>query len=294
MSLRPTLPRLALAAPLVLALLQGQAVLAAGNAPAATHESSHVHQEAAAALLAERAHLVSEAMTANEDILLAIASLAHNDTHSAYNALSDASGKLDMVLARDPHLKRVPISTRLTTTDLNATPAAVKSDLSKARQALSDHRVQEAKRLLRPLASEMRITTQYVPLDSYPAQIHSAIKEIQGGQSQVAAQRLADTLGTVVTEEKVIPLPPLKAESDVMDAEALAKADPVKNKAKALALLDQAKQQLEMGKLLGYGSYEDIHKEMDAVKTKITGGSWNERLFDHLKSLLHEARAKLG
>ncbi|MBU6505750.1 MAG: YfdX family protein [Betaproteobacteria bacterium] len=290
---RPSLPRLALATPLLLALLQHPAAFAAGNA-AASPERSHVHQEAAAALLAERAHLVREALTANEDILMALASLAHNDTHSAYNALADASGKLDMVLARDPHLKRVPISVRLTTTDLDATPAQVKDDVSRARQALSDSHVQEAKHVLHPLTSEMRITTDYVPLDSYPAQIRSAIKEIQAGQSQAAAQRLADTLGLVATEEKIIPLPPLKAEADVQEAEALAKADPARNKAQALALLDQAKQQLEMGRLLGYGTYDDIHRELAAVKTKVTGGTWDEKLFGRLKSLLHAARARMG
>ena len=291
---RPALPRLALAAPLLLTLLQHPAALAAGNAPAASPERSHVHQEAAAALLAERAHLVREALTANEDLLMAMASLAHHDTRSAYNALSDASGKLDVVLARDPHLKRVPISVRLTTTDLDATPAQVKEDVSKARQALSDSHLQEARHLLHPLTSEMRITMEYVPLDSYPAQIRSAIKEIQAGQSQAASQRLADTLGLVATEEKIIPLPPLKAEADVQEAEALAKADPARNKAQALALLDQAKQQLEMGRLLGYGTYDDIHKELDSVKTKLNGGTWDEKLFGRLKSLLHAARARLG
>ena len=291
MSIRHPLPKLFVPAALALALAQGHAV-AADTAPAAP-EAGHVHQEAAARLLEARKQLVSEAMTANEDILLAIASLAHNDTHDAYRMLADASGKLDLVLARDPHMKQVPISARLSTTDLSAKPADVKKAVSDARKALSDHRVQDAKKLLHPLESEMHITVQYIPLDAYPAQIKSASQEIQAGKAEAAAQRLADTLSTVVTEEKIIPLPPLKAEADVQQAEALFKADPAKNKAKALALLDQATEQLEMGKLLGYGSYEDIHKELAAVKTKVTGGSWHEKLFDRLKSLLHEAKAKL-
>ncbi len=280
-------------------LLQGPAFAADNATPAqpkpsaSPHERSSVNREAAAALLRERQTLVREAMVANEDMLMAIVSLEHQDKDAAYKALSDASGKLDVVLARDPHMKLVPISARLTTEDLESGPKAVKESLSQAKKQLSDGHVQVAKSLLRPLTSEIRTSIEYLPMDSYPAAIKQASQDIQAGHLNEAAALLADTLRAIVTKETIYPLPPLKAEADVQEAEALIKADPKKNQAQATDLLNQAGQQLEVGKLLGYGDYKDITKEIASVQQKLHGGSADTGLFARLKSLLHEARTKL-
>ena len=60
----------------------------------------------AATELAKRNHaLVKEAMTANDEILQTISYLEKGKKDKAYKTLADAAGKLDVVLARDPHLK---------------------------------------------------------------------------------------------------------------------------------------------------------------------------------------------
>lgn len=294
MPIKHTLPRLGLLAALLAVGLQGTA-LASDNAKtgASVHEQEQVNETAAQAMLKEQQGLVDEAMTANMDIFQAVISLSKNDKDGAYKALSDASGKLDVVLSRDPHMKHVPIAVRVTTRDLESGPDAVKTTLAKARKALDAGQVQDVRALLKPLTSEIRITTDYLPMDTYPAEIKTATREIQAGHSHEAARRLVATLATVGSDEKVIPLPPLKAETDVQEAEDLIQADKVKNKQAALDLLTQAKAQLEVGKLLGYGSYKDISKEMDSVKEKITGGSWDQHLFDRVKSLLKEAKARI-
>ncbi len=255
-------------------------------------ERDHVDQESATALLRERQSLVREAITANEDMLLAIAGLEHGDKDIAYKALADASGKLDVVLARDPQLKRVPVSVQSTTRDLDTGPQGVSKALADAKQELSKGDVQAARTSLHPLTSEIRITTESLPMDTYPAAIKQATKEIQAGRSADAAQLLANTLTTIVTTEKIIPLPPLKAEADVQVAEELIKSDPAKNRAQALELLTQARRQLELGKLLGYGEYKDIKQELSAVQRKLEGGKPDSGLFARLKSLLHEAKSK--
>ncbi len=278
---------------LTLAAGQSQPQAAApAAAPGSTHERDSVSQEAAAALLRERQALVREAMTANEDMLLAIVGLDHGDKDIAYKALADASGKLDVVLARDPQMKRVPISVRATTSDLESGPKSVGKALADAKEQLSKGNVQAAKALLHPLSSEIRITTESLPMDTYPAAIKQATKEIQAGKGDDAARLLANTLTSIVTTEKVIPLPPLKAEADVQEAEALIKADPVKNRGPALDLVNQARRQLEVGKLLGYGEYKDVEQEMTAVQDKLHGGSSDSGLFARLKNLLHEARGR--
>ncbi len=266
---------------------------AAAESPGNAGERDHVNQEAAAVLLRERRALVREAMVANEDMLLAIVSLEQADKDTAYKALADASGKLDVVLARDPHLRRVPVSVHATTRDLDSGPKSVSKALAEAKEQLSKGNVQTAKSLLRPLSSEIRITTESLPMDTYPAAIKQATQEIQAGKGGDAAQLLANTLTSIVTTEKVIPLPPLKAEADVQTAEGLIQADPTKNRAAALDLLNQARRQLEVGKLLGYGEYQDVKQELAAVQHKLDGGTADSGVFARLKHLLHEARNKL-
>ncbi len=256
-------------------------------------ERNSVNQQAAESLVRERRALVREAMSANEDMLVAIVALEQTDKDLAYRALADASGKLDVVLARDPHLKQVPISVESKTIDLEAGPKSVDKVLADAKSQLSKGNVQEAKRLLKPLTSEIRITTESLPMDTYPAAIKQATAQIQNGQADQAAQLLANTLTTIVTTERIVPLPPLKAEADVQQAEALVKADAAKNRAQALELLHQARRQLEVGKLLGYGEYKDIKQEMSVVQQRLGGGATDSGVFARLKQLLHEARGKL-
>ncbi len=256
-------------------------------------ERNGVNQQAAELLLRERRALVREAMSANEDMLVAIVALEQANKDLAYRALADASGKLDVVLARDPHLKQVLISVESKTLDLESGPKSVDKALADAKSQLSKGNVQEAKRLLKPLTSEIRITTESLPMDTYPAAIKQATAQIQSGQSDQAVQLLANTLTTIVTTEKIVPLPPLKAEADVQQAEALVKADAAKNRAQALELLHQARRQLEVGKLLGYGEYKDIEQEMSAVQKRLGGGATDSGVFARLKQLLHEARGKL-
>lgn len=286
-------PKLSLVALVAMGMAHWSAQAAQPQNPAALQEKGHINQETTQALLKQREALVKEAAVANDDMLQAIVSLEKGDKDAAYKALSDASGKLDVALARDPHLRQMPISVRVSSTDLESKPGDIVSVLKQARSQLSEGHVQAAKALLRPLTSEIRVTTEYLPMDTYPGQIKLASREIQEGHSREAAQRLADTLGTIGTDEKIIPLPPLKAEAAIEDAQALIQKDKTGNRDQALALLAQARQQLEVGRLLGYGDYKDINDEMDAVKSRITGGSWDTKAFDRLKALLQEAKSKI-
>lgn len=272
-------------------LLQGPA-LAESVAPASS-EAGKAHQEGAQALVKERQHLAREAVEAQEAMLTAVYQLANHDKEGAYKSLTTASGKLDVLLARDPHLSMLPVDVRASTTDLKADPKTVKETLSQARAKLSAGKIQEVRTMLEPLSSEIRISTDYMPMDTYPKAIKEATRDTQAGNTDAAAQLLADTLSTLVTRVKVIPLPPLKAETDVMEAESLFQADPVKNKQAALNLLTQASQQLEVGNLLGYGDFKTVKQEMDSVKHKVQGGSADNGLFGRLKSLLKEARSKI-
>ncbi len=277
---------------LVLAgVLQGPAM--AATAAPSTSEEGKAHQEGVRALIKERQQLAREAVEAQEAMLTAIYQLANHDKEGAYKSLTTASGKLDVLLARDPHLSMLPVDVRVTSTDLKADPKTVKETLSQVRAKLSGGKIQEARTMLEPLTSEIRISTDYMPMETYPKSIKEATRDTQAGNTDAAAQLLADTLSSLVTRVKVIPLPPLKAELDVQEAETLFQADPVKNKQAALDLLNRASQQLEVSNLLGYGDFKTVQQELDSVKHKVHGGGADNGLFGRLKSLLKDARNKI-
>ena len=97
---------------------------------------------------------------------------------------------------------------------------------------------------------------------------------------------LADALGSIVTDEDVIPVPPIKAESDVIDAEQLYTKDKVKNKDKVLSLLTSADAHLANAKALGYGEYQVIRDEIVSLKSKLD--LLKPDLFERIKNLFHE------
>ena len=79
----------------------------------------------------------------------------------------------------------------------------------------------------------------------------------------------------------------------VLDAERLIKMDAVKNRKEAVNLLNQAKQHLKVGKLLGYGDYKELNDEMTSTQSKINAGNPDTSLFSRLKEFFHKMRNKL-
>ena len=60
----------------------------------------------------ERGNLLKDAQAALEETRNALAALDRNDKSAALAALERASGKLDLVVARDPHLALAPVGSR--------------------------------------------------------------------------------------------------------------------------------------------------------------------------------------
>lgn len=81
----------------------------------------------------------------------------------------------------------------------------------------------------------------------------------------------------------------MQAEENVLAAEQLLAADPVKNHADALALVRKADEELAFGQLLGYGDAKPVRAEIAAVSDRLGAGSQGPGTLARLKALLHEA-----
>ena len=197
--------------------------------------------------------------------------------------LEKADGQLSVLLARDPKLKFAAIEVRASIYDLEDSPDSIHKVVNEARSALDKGQIQAARAILSPMTSEMRIYTDYLPLEIYPDAIKRASTAIQESKPIVAETILADALGSIVTDEDVIPLPPMKAEGDVIEAEELYTKDKIKNKDKVLSLLNSADVHLANAKALGYGEYQGIRDEIASIKSKLELAKPD--LFEQIKNL---------
>ncbi|MDX8378666.1 MAG: YfdX family protein [Gallionella sp.] len=233
--------------------------------------------------------LVKEAIVAHNDMLQAVFFLDKNDTKNAFKKLKDADDKLGVLLARNQQLKMAAIDVRTNINDLDVSPNDIEKVVGKAKSALNDGKIQAARAMLTTLSSEMDIYTDYLPLETYPDVIKMATKKIKAHKIKAAEIILADALDSIVTVEKVMPLPPIKAEGDVIEAEQLFKHNKVKNKDMIQRLLKDADNHLLNAKELGYGEYKGIRTEISAIQSKVDSDTSKPDLFERIKNLFHKS-----
>ena len=274
----------------------GSVALAAGDVhvsktvptPAASSRNAHIKNVASQEITKRRHSLNKEAVVANDEIFHAILFLKKKDTKQAYKMLEMADGQLSVLLARDPNLKLAAIDVRASVKDLEASPKTINKAVKDAVSALKKGKVQDARALLASLVSEMYIQTDYLPLEIYPAAIKLASKEIHATKLNAAEATLSGVLGSIVTIDVVVPLPPIKAEGDVLAAEKLMKQGKDKHKKQILSLLTSADTHLVNASALGYGNYKHIRTEITSIKSQVDAGTAKPDLFERINNLFHK------
>jgi len=240
-------------------------------------------------LTAKRQEMMKEAIDTIHQTALALKALDNNKPKEAIDILAKVTGKIDMIVARDPNLKLLPISITQKQMDVLVTKEMIKSLLYDATKALKEGRVQDARHMLANLGSEIIITTTSIPLATYPTDIKAIAPLIDKGKIDEAKIALQDVLNSMVVSEQIIPLPILRASYLLVDAEKLAsksKRDKKENQ-KLSTLLKEARYQLQMGELLGYGTkeqFKDIYHQIDMIKAKTANNHSGNGWFDKIKS----------
>jgi len=224
--------------------------------------------------------IVKEAAEAVSEIHQALEALDKNDMKKAFFTMQTASEKLDVVLAKHPTLALTPVDIEVDTSDFQGDAKSIEKAINEADDLLNDGKLQAARQILAELASEIRITTISMPLGSFPTAIKNAVPLINKGEAKEAANLLNQALNMLVETTEIIPLPFLRAEALVDEADDLEhKKDQSKEKSRedVLKFTDAAKDQLKIAELLGYGDKDDFK----ALYTEI----------DDIKETLHTARS---
>lgn len=221
---------------------------------------SQVDKQTTAAAAEKRKQLLTDAAAAIAQTQKALKALEEKKSDVALKALADATGKLEVIVARDPSLRLAPVATEVVTFDVYADPETLKGAIADARRALSEGDIPRARRLVEAFASETQIRTTNIPLATYPSAIKAITPLIDAGKIDEATSKLQMALNTMVVTTEVIPLPKLRAENLLNDAQALAeKKDRSKDDNDRLAgELRSVRAQLQMAELLGYGKKRDF------------------------------------
>ena len=241
----------------------------------------------------KRQEILQEAITAVAETEKALQALEQNKPKDALKALEVVTGKLELLLARDPKLALAPIGVAVRTYDLLARPETVKAVVKEAKDLLKDGEVQKARHLLANLASEIVITTTSIPLATYPDAIKAISPLIDAGKLEEAKQALRAALNTLVLTDEIIPLPILRADYMLAAAKTLSENMERSDEDNKMLerLLKGARVQLKLAEALGYGNkklFKPLYKEIDEIEKKTAGGKGGKGWFDSLEKKLDE------
>ncbi len=248
-----------------------------------------VDKQTADAAAEKRKKLLADATAALAETHKALKALENKNNDAALKALAEVTGKLGLIVARDPKLAQTPVATEIVTYDLLSNLDTIKSVIQEAKAHFNDGEIQKARPLVANLASEIQYRTHHIPLATYPAAIKAIVPLIDAGKIDEAKARLQAALNTLmVTTDDVIPLPKLRAEHLLKQAQELAeKKDRSKEENDKLTKhIQAAREQLQMAELLGYGKKTDfkpIYEQIGEIENKSAGGKSGTGWFDKLK-----------
>ena len=249
----------------------------------------------------KRKALMADATSAIQETQAALKTLDEGKTSQAIAALERATGKLDLILARDPKLELAPAAVGVTTYDVQGGLDAVKQVRKEAEELIEAGRLQEARRLIKNLASETVISVSNIPLATYPDAIKRAVKLIDEKKPDDAKRVLQAALNTQVVIDTVIPLPVVKAEEFLKTAEDLAqKKDRTKDDNDRLKTsFDRANEQLQFAQALGYGTkndFDQMYQQLAEIRDKAadnqSGAGWFAKIKASISELLKSSQSK--
>nr|GLK21583.1 hypothetical protein GCM10017606_24100 [Microbacterium terregens] len=242
----------------------------------------------------DREELLQDAVAALQETENALAALDKKDGKAATAALERATGKLEIVLARNPSLALAPVDVSVVTYDVLGSVDAVNALRKSAEDALEDGRVQEARHLIDGLASETVVRVGNLPLATYPDAIKAAAVLVSQNKLEEAKAALEAALSTIVIRDVIHPLPLTRASAAIEEARKLASNAKrgAGDDAKIQQLLTTAREQLRLGQALGYASkseMKDLLKTVDEIEdgTKNKGAATS--IFDKIRGLFKKA-----
>lgn len=222
---------------------------AAQTAPAPSASARSPEQQRQDAERSAQGEVNQDAAAVIRETRNALDAIAKTDKASAIAALERATGKVNILLARNPATALIPESVEVVLHDTAPSDrSAITAQTDAILAAINRRDYALARVLLDSLRSEIRIRTSNVPLATYPAALREAARLLEAGKNEDAAETLRAALSTVVIIDRALALPLIRAAQAIEAAQDLSG----KQKAEALRHLAVARSHLEQAQALGY------------------------------------------
>src|ERR1700760_3890676 len=151
---------------------EARSAISALKRPELDKQRDEAEQEAAQTL-------DKEAIAAVQETIGAVRALSESKTNLALQAMESATGKIDIVLARNPEAALIPIDLEVLIID-NVPEDWDESQIvdvtDAASLAIDELDFPTARSMLRRLMSEIRVRTYQLPLATYPAALKEAAR----------------------------------------------------------------------------------------------------------------------
>ncbi len=246
-------------------------------------KASHIKQE-----------LNDKAIKAVADTYTVVELLNQKKPKEALDLLKKVIGEMEVILAANENVSLIPINSYTVVVDTALGPEEVLKTITEVTKKLTQGDVQGARILLDTLQSEIDIVIENLPLATYPDAMKLASKYIIDGKVEEAKSVLQIALNSMVVKKIIIPIPLVRASDLIEEASKISKT----HKEQALKYLDEAKRQLKLAKVLGYGNedqkiYRDLQARIDSIKKEIEGKNEAAKMFEELIKRLKKFKKRL-
>ena len=240
-----------------------------------------------------RKTIIKDAVIALKSTQRALSALNKNKKEEALSELEKATGKINLLIAREPKLAFAPVDTSIMVQDININPPDIKPLILQAQLSLAKGDIQHTRHLICSLGSEVVIYVTSIPLVSYPKEIASIVQMIDKNKLEEAKTHLQTVLATLVITKHILPLPYMKA-MDMLNAIDKLDEFPYKNDAdikKIRNTLAMLRSQFALATILGYGEknkYKIIYNKLDILENKITKNEPIKEIVQSTKIVLQD------
>jgi microcompartment protein CcmL/EutN len=276
---------------LVIILLTSQITFAEEQTKLPPEIKEQVEKQQQDQLTEKRQKVVQEAITALYETKMALKALDEQRMSDALASLEHATGTLEIILARDPFLELAPVYVTVYTHDFTRNLGKIRATKLKVENLLLEGRIQDARKVLNNLASEVVIKVTNIPLGTYPSAMASAAALAVKGDIKAAKDILQKALNTLVITQTIVPLPISNAQALLLQAEQIVnKTDRSPSENEHLKnIIKEAYTELKFAEILGYGTKNDfkqLYNELDSNEVKAKGGKSGKDFFDKIKTYL--------
>lgn len=227
----------------------------------------------------------AEATAAIAETQHALEAVSKKDKKEALAALERATGKVNVLLARNDKAALIPVDVAVEIADTAPQDTKAINDIAEqGRDALKKRHFAEARALLDALRSEVRIRTFNLPLATYPSALLRAAKLVEDGKNDDAARVLTIALDTLLIVDRAISIPLVEVTDQLRAADDDVKTKKTAEAGKALAA---ARTALERAQALGQvddKAAKDFQKQIDDLDRKVKGNESTGSLFSRLRN----------